>query len=506
MNHPARDTIAAVMSIVAAAAPVTIGSSITQPANAAPLVETIALSGEQAPAAAPGVTFLGLFAPAINAAGQVAFTSSLSGPGVDGSNNIGIYSNATGALAEVARTGSQAPGATPGVLLETFFTPRFSSTGQTAFEAIIFDPAVNDFPNLAIYRDAPGTLAPAARPGDQAPAAAPGVVFNVFDNPGFAFNASGQIAFTSVLIGPTVDSSNNIGVYSEGSGTLAEVARRGNQAPNAEPGVSFSGFGPPVLNSAGRTAFRASLGGTGVNPSNSAAIFSEGSGPLAQVARTGQQAPGTAPGVLFVLLEDPVVNAAGQTAFAAFLTGPAVNPLNSAAIYSEGSGTLAQVARAGAQAPGAATGVVFAEFNGPVLNATGQLAFRASLNGTGVDNSNDNGIYREISGTLTEVAREGNQAPDAAPGVTWSALFAPSINAEGQIAFAALLAGPGVDSSNNTAIYATDADGVLVEVVRTGNPLDTNDDPLVEDLRTVRQVDTFFNAGNGEGRRSSFND
>ena len=93
----------------------------------------------------------------------------------------------------------------------------------------------------------------------------------------------------------------NTGIWSEGSGSLALVARSGSQAPGTPSGVNFSDFlcRSPVLNNAGQTAFYATLTGSGVDSTNDQGIWSEGSGSLALVARSGSQAPGTPSGVNF---------------------------------------------------------------------------------------------------------------------------------------------------------------------------------------------------------------
>src|SRR5262245_28410835 len=86
---------------------------------------------------------------------------------------------------------------------------------------------------------------------------------------------------------------------------LRTVALTGQPAPGTLSGVSFNTFdahifqGPPiplfrgpVLNDAGHVAFRANLTGSGVNSLNNQGVWSEGSGNLALVARTGSPAPG----------------------------------------------------------------------------------------------------------------------------------------------------------------------------------------------------------------------
>src|SRR5207302_8259326 len=58
-----------------------------------------------------GVHFARLSARPVIGAARVAFQSDLDGPGVNATNNSGIWSGLPGAFRLVARTGSPAPGA-----------------------------------------------------------------------------------------------------------------------------------------------------------------------------------------------------------------------------------------------------------------------------------------------------------------------------------------------------------------------------------------------------------
>ena len=103
------------------------------------------------------------------------------------------------------------------------------------------------------------------------------------------------------------------------------------------------------------------------------------------VALTGDPAPGTPLDVDFSLFfGDPVIDGAGHSAFMARLTGPDVGATNDDGLWSEGSGSLALLAREGNQAPGLQPGVLFAPCNveflcPPVMNDVGDTAFRISL-------------------------------------------------------------------------------------------------------------------------------
>jgi hypothetical protein len=114
------------------------------------------------------------------------------------------------------------------------------------------------------------------------------------------------------------------------------------------PDAAFIGFAPPVLNSASQLAFLGSAIGPGVNSSNNSGIWSEGSGVLDLVAREGMHAPGTPSGLLLTSLSPPSFNAAGQSAFTATLIGDGVDATNDRGIWATSlNGRLKLIAREG---------------------------------------------------------------------------------------------------------------------------------------------------------------
>jgi hypothetical protein len=299
-----------------------------------------------------------------------------------------------------------------------------------------------------------------------------------------------------------VSSANNEGIWSEGTGSLQLVARTGSAAPGAASGVDFHRLDNPALNAAGQTAFSADIRGSGVSPANNAGIWSEGSGSLDLAAREGDQAPGTPSGATYLFLQIlPPLNAAGQTAFAASLTGSGVTNANREGIWSEGSGSLSLVARGGDSAPGTPNGVLYDELFGPSLNAAGYTAFKATLTGGAVGAINQ-GIWSDASGSRVLVARTGDQAPGTPSGVNFSEFFGPALNAAGQTAFLATLTGSGVTGGNDRGFWATDANGATQLIAREGDLLEV----APGDFRTISLLSFFGNSGNGDGRRSGFND
>ncbi len=95
------------------------------------------------------------------------------------------------------------------------------------------------------------------------------------------------------------------------------------------------------MNDIGDTAFLISLS------DGSGSIWVHRSGSLNLVAREGTQAPGRPAGVNFAFLSGPLINDAGQTAFSSLLEGPGVDETNRFAVWSEGLGSVALVARLG---------------------------------------------------------------------------------------------------------------------------------------------------------------
>ena len=138
-----------------------------------------------------------------------------------------------------------------------------------------------------------------------------------------------------------------------------------------------------------------------------------------------------------------------------------------------------------------------------LMDDSGQIAIVTSVTGIGVDSTNRYGIWLGDHATgLHLIVRCGNQAPGTAAGVNFDALTEPVLNGTGQVAFLASLVGSGVDDTNNDGIWATDATGSLRLIVRTGDMVEvgTNDFRMIDDLSMV------LRHGSSDGRPSAFND
>src|SRR5690606_24942369 len=141
----------------------------------------------------------------------------------------------------------------------------------------------------------------------------------------------------------------------------------------------------------GNVSFRALLTGARVTTANDSGLWVERGGALALVAREGNHAPGVEAGVNYGVFTEPVLNSAGQTAFVATLVG-GVNSKN-IALFAETANTPAVVVRKGDAAPSAPASSVFANFTSPLFNASNDFAFQATISGPNVIASNNDGVW-----------------------------------------------------------------------------------------------------------------
>src|SRR5262249_17781318 len=140
---------------------------------------------------------------------------------------------------------------------------------------------------------------------------APGTNGDTFNPiPGVVMDGIGRTSFTTFLTGPDITGDNDVAIYSEGNGFLYLWAQGGWDAPGTPQGDHFYGMGNPAMNREGKIIFYANLKGGDVNDSNREGIWSNKSGTLQLVFRKGDPAPGAPPGATFFSWSDPVMNAA----------------------------------------------------------------------------------------------------------------------------------------------------------------------------------------------------
>jgi hypothetical protein len=243
------------------------------------------------------------------------------------------------------------------------------------------------------------------------------------------------------------------------------------------------------------------LAGSGVVEANRRGIWSDRTGSVQLVVRSGSQAHALPLGITYFSIAEGEFNAASQIAFRAALEGPGVDSANNQGIWAERGGDFALIVREGQQVPGVLSGVNFGFLNDPVLNDAGRVAFVADFAGAGVDSTNNSSLWRENSGGLEMIARRGSQATGVASGMNFNVFNTPAFNAAGQVAFFATLAGSDANNSNNQGIWATNRAGVLQLIAHSGDLLEV----APGDLRVVSQLQFAGRTGNGDGRASGLN-
>jgi hypothetical protein len=442
-----------------------------QSGKASENLRTVALSGHAAPGVGGGITFSGFslgVAPRLNNRGQVVFTALIAGPGVNNSNGNVLYSEGQGqGLSLVGRAGDAVPGLNPGILGPNFELPQINNRGETEFlnrQAIFrFSDAENGALKLLVQKgdvisslgadihldgighvlfsdqnqavffgslggtgidrtnagaifklSGSGELAPFVRGGDVAPVSEQGLVFEGYFS-SIAINGKGETAFEAGLLPTGADNSYGWGIFTEGGGNgLSLIARSGDQAPGTKAGVLFRIFLADLdISDSGHTAFSSLLTGVDVNASNDTGVFVKrtDSG-LTLLAREGDPVPGMDPEMKFGNIVWSQISNQGETAFVSALTGPEVDNSNNIAIFKNAVGTgLTLIAREGEQAPGTGVGVRFSTLGFSLaLNANGQVAFLAGLNGAGVNSTNEFGIFaQDTAGNLRLIARAGDK-------------------------------------------------------------------------------------------------
>ncbi len=467
----------------------------------------IALVGDPAPGTGADVRFSAfttalnhnIMHPVMDEAGRVAFIAIISGPGVNGSNNSGIWAENNGTLTLVVRTGEAAPGTPPGVFFfgvpSNFlpFPPLFAG-GRAAFQGELTGEGVTFSNSRGVWKQGPaGEIELVARAGNQAPGTPPGTTFR---NPGpMDIDPSGAVVLISELSGNGVSEENDDALWTDRTGALELIIREGDPAPGTPQGVVIgrgiltpdSTFPGVAANDESRLVIAANLLGADVTSFNDEALFLESaSGELQLALREGDQAPGLPRRVtiggnsVLTAFRGLVMDDAGEIAFTCRLGGAIET---TTAMFSSRGGALHPEVLPGDPAPG--TDFDFTGFGQPALSKSGRLAFSALLPDDDNDPfTNKSGIWWDQPGDLSLLVLPGDRVRHRGNELT--VLSAGSIvgfNANGVLAFRASLDDP--ETGYTSALLLSDADGAISVVAATGDFIDVNGRG---DLREVVRV------------------
>ena len=230
----------------------------------------------------------------------------------------------------------------------------------------------------------------------------------------FSMNGNGEVALYGVVSSIAGNSAGAVdGVWSEQTGALKRVIQYGQGAPSVA--ATFSTFlATPVIRDNGSVIFRGTLSG------GQAGVWTgtPASGP-AYLAMTGMSVPGFGVDATLTALtygsnaDIPVFSPLGRLLFLGKISGTGITTgTNDDMIYTAGGGgSLSAVARKGDQPPGAPAGAKYDVFSQPdSYSPTGQVSFKADMKSGfgGVVSSTKSGVWGGVPGSLALRARMGD--------------------------------------------------------------------------------------------------
>ncbi len=486
----------------------------------------VIMLGEPAPGADPGYVFSTTsyrYQLTINDLGQVAFKGQIHDPDQP-RTLLGIWSEGSGSLAEVVLEGDQLPGQISfGGYDPDSHAVVINNSGAVALSSSLDRVSLDDVEGGGIWIDRAGSLRAVAVEGGGF-GLPPTDRLDMYSP---VLNDLGHMAFMSIM--PTFDDSNDEAILLIGPDVL--LAQEGDPAPGAgddvffgnfldpfqvnPPNSTFSASTPIVMNNADQAAFFGRLKGTGVDSTNDTGIWFSRHNALTLIARAGDPAPGAEPGVVFSKTGDfngfyhqgeMTINNAGQIAFEATLTGPGVIP-NETGIWLADQDSTELVAREHHPAPGTEPGVVFSFFwSVPQLGGEGTVVFPANVAGPGIDVTNNTGYWYYRNGSLEKIVKERDPVPGMGPGVEFIDIESLAINESDQIIFFASMRGPSVDDLLTRGLWEVGETGSLRPIIKQGDVIDINEDPAIEDLRTISGLSPAGPSNSpGDGQSTYFN-
>lgn len=371
----------------------------------------IARQDDAAPGTASGVEFRGFTTglvpePPSIASGRSVFAGALRGPGVDVTNENGLWRETEGGPELLLRVSGPAPGLPAGHTVRVVGVPFEASSRRYIMNGLYARPG--DSPTAlkanqeAFWSDRSGAPEALALGDHQAPGLPAGVVFGMTDFTAIegAFRSWGTndalaLTFVGNLKGPGIDAFNDEGIWIEQGGALALLVREGDPSPAIGPGVRFGinngidTFGeviPLRMNAAGALLFGARHRGGAVpftralwtTRSGGLELIAYGSIPVTGSA-PGSPAPGMGPGATFSAIPFAELNDANEIAFSGFVTIDMNFDNQPQGVWWDRPGALTLVACEGDPVPGL-PGLVFGGFNRTLsFGGGGVLAFLADL-------------------------------------------------------------------------------------------------------------------------------
>lgn len=418
----------------------------------------VAASGQPAPGIT-GATFVDVWGPRVTEAGAAGFIGRVTGGGVTTSDDRGVWLDDGAGLALHMRTGTALLGSTTRVLagFSLLALQEDASFLGGVFDSAAPTPPSRPFAGLFVA-DPAGLVTRDVESGITLPDAA-------------YIGGGRQVYVTSM--GPTGATT----MYVNDGAARTLLVSSGRIVATPEGDYTIATLERPSVNASGDVAFRARLvSGT----TETTGLFLLASGVLELVAWVD---PTPAPGEagFSAISVSPGISDSGDVVFWARQRGPGITHANDSGVFRWSAGVVTPIALESQAAPGA-PGFSFGEIGQQVaVSSFGRIAFRALIVGSSEEPARS-GLWAEDEGGLVPIAIERQMFA----GLQFSHVGHPLVSRAGQVAFKAVLTGPGVTPDTAEALCATDHVGRLRTLARRGDRVDVSGQGT--DVRTVRQI------------------
>jgi uncharacterized repeat protein (TIGR03803 family) len=373
------------------------GNDVAILVGAPPVV--IVRKGSLAPLSEPGATatFAAFDDPICDSAGSVAFTARIQ---LGGKSAFGLWTNAGGTLAEVARVGGAVPGVN-GAKFATLISYAMGQDGVVFYAGSIAGGGASATNNSGLWAfDETGNHL-LLRKGDTINSLRITNIAALGPVTGSTGQGRGYFGHTLTARVTLSDRSQAVVQLAPGVAPVV-IGPTPFSLPETSPARMVTGVGAPSISVDGSAAFLAKL-----KDEQPVIVADTATSPLAIMAQAGAPAPGADP-ASFGKFADPVYNAQSQVAFLATLRGFGVTGKTQNGVWWKSNAGLSLVARAGAGVPT----IPAARWNAFVTLAlpdNAGLVFLAKL----AANSEDSRLPSDVTKTtdLGLFSVDGNRAP-----------------------------------------------------------------------------------------------
>ncbi|HZW08950.1 MAG TPA: choice-of-anchor tandem repeat NxxGxxAF-containing protein [Phycisphaerales bacterium] len=461
-----------------------------------PAYEIVAYTGQPTPIG--GYFGLSPVPGEMNGAGEVSLYSDLHDPQGQVWLQSSIWRWSGGELSVVVKEDDPAPRFNQAWFDGVAPFPDLADDGRLGFHATLYGPFIGSNPNTLWVGPAP----------DQSVVIWQGTPVSGLEGVHFGgllrqlrFGPAPSFAFSTDLTGQGVDSTNDIAAFVHDGLDARLLVREGADLSADLPGVAPYDWrdGTPHIHfdGSGAAYFSVRLAGPNVHPEDDMALVRGAPGDLTVIARRGDPAPGMGDGVNYGIIGEPDVNASGTIAFKSDLNLEGFTYKAGEVLWLGAPGGFQPIMRDQESLPGGYTAY---GLSSPWLNEAGDVAFIARIDD---DRSGPWAAVVRRAGIMRVVAASGAPAPDTEEGTVFGdeqAIQFIHLAETGQVAFVAGVEGPNVPAGAQGALWATDRDGQLRLVARTGDTLE------LDALRTIEALFLLHPDEAGDTRSGAFNE